>query len=155
MAQLLRDTEVAAVHSRQLQQDLPLSALMGRRPPVIWLNVHRVMHLAIDRVVELSMSRRNFSCAVTSDRPSQSTRYPPRIQPQSTPQGYPRTMCELLVVTRPPLLLSAEVRRQCEQRVEFSAEQCGTGADINPWRGPSAPLADHPPTTDSSPCHCC
>lgn len=65
---------------------------MGRRLPVIWLNVHRAMHLAIDLIVELSMSRRNFSCAVTSERPSQSTTYPPRIPPQSTPRGYPYTM---------------------------------------------------------------
>lgn len=42
---------------------------MRPRPPVIWVNVHRAMHLAIDLIVELSMSRRTFSCAVTSERP--------------------------------------------------------------------------------------
>lgn len=68
---------------------------MGPRPPVIWLNVHRAMHLAIDLVVELSMNRRNLSCAVTSGRPPQSTTFPPRIPSQSTPRGYQCTMCAL------------------------------------------------------------
>lgn len=59
----------------QLQQVSFPAALMVR-PLGIRPTAHRARHLASARAVGLSMSRRNFCCAVTSDRPFRSTKRP-------------------------------------------------------------------------------
>ncbi len=84
--------------AHQPQQDTLLSALIGWRPPMTLINVHRAMHLTIDRVVELIRSRRNLSCAFMRS-PFPVEGLPARVQPQATPGGYQH-------ITSVPLLIA-------------------------------------------------